>query len=186
MERKLLHTTTSWPPPPPAWGEWGVWGQRHSVWSPTRCQRASKSADAHSLAPGSYCQWSEGEQNRILVSLPAWLDVCFSCTTLGHIMERKGQRKYSFSWIAVYFTSHLHARVWWNPCSHHCLHSRAVIWQHIRVWITRDRHTAREDTMTMKPPQDTFQTFHFKAQRDWEVLVRQFNLNLFLTNISAF
>lgn len=29
-----------------------------------------------------------------------------------------------------------------------------------------DRHTAREDTMTMKPPQDTFQTFHFKTQRD--------------------
>lgn len=84
--------------------------------------------------------WGRTE-NRILVSLPAWLDVCFSCTTLGHIMERKGQyvqRKYSFSWIAVYLTSHLHARVWWNPCSHHCLHSRAVIWQHIRVWITQD------------------------------------------------
>lgn len=124
-------------------------------------------------------------ENRILVSLPAWLDVCFSCTTLGHIMERKGQRKCSFSWIAVYFTSHLHACVWWNPCSHHCLHSRAVIWQHIRVWITQDRHTAREDTMTMKPRKTHSRHFTLR-HRDWEALVRQFNWNLFLTNISAF
>lgn len=180
MERKLLHTTMSWPPPPPAWGAWGVWGQRHSVWSPTRCQRASKSADAHSPAPGSYCQWSEGEQRTGYSSVCLLDSMVVSHAQLWHIMERKGQRKYSFSWVAVYFTSHLHACVM-KSLQPSLLHSRAVIWQHIRVWITR--HTAREDTMT-ETPQDTFQTFHFKAQTDWEVRVRQFNLNL--TNINAF
>lgn len=59
-ERKLMHTTTSWSSPPPAWRVWEVWGQKHSAWSSTRRHGARRAADTCSPVPASYRRRSEG------------------------------------------------------------------------------------------------------------------------------
>lgn len=162
-QRKPIHTTRNWPPPPPAWGVWGVWGQRRSVWSPTHCQRASSLADTHSPAPGSYCRWSEGVDNRMHVSLPACTDMLES---LLCIIEKKTNicvvKIYGEIFLCctstLSVTSKQHCGCMCvspgaiNACTaEQSFGSRSECESH-----RTDRRAAREDTMTMKPQLDTF------------------------------
>lgn len=151
----------SWPPPPPAWGVWEVWGQKHSVWSPARCPGASKLAGTHSPVPDSYCCWSEGGHGETMhISLSACLEVCLA---------------YIFIFIFFYCGSSrkIHGQIsgmlkcmkgmQGNP-----LHSNTtVVSEWVSGWVLRPSvlphlaagltlnhrltHSRAEDTMTMKP-----------------------------------
>lgn len=71
--RKLMHTTTSWSSPPPAWRVWEMWGRKHSVWSSTRCRGARRAAGTRSPVPASYrCRSEGGRERQTDARQPVW------------------------------------------------------------------------------------------------------------------